>query len=198
MLPNSLHRFAHHHRHRGIVLIVALILLLVISAGSTVGVKLAMNSSAIATGLKGVNEAQQAADLALRWCELQVRLNLSGQPTATAVNFNLIAKGRGTPTDWQNYNTFTNNARPIPAIVMAAAGLPVMPQPLCMAMESDAWAGIPEDDKNKTGANSSYPEYRNYQITVRGLSRDFAENIAGETRGSEVWLQANLAVSARN
>jgi Tfp pilus assembly protein PilX len=180
------------------VLIVALLLLLVISAGSTVGVRLAMNSSAIASGLRGANEAQQAADLALRWCELQVRLTLSGQAAAPAANFNLIAKGRASATDWQTFETFSANALPIPAVVMAAAGLPAMPTPLCMAMESDAWAGIAEDDKNKTGANSSSPEYRNYQITVRGMSRDFVENTAGEDRGSEIWLQSNLAVSARN
>lgn len=181
----------------GVVLIVALILLLVISIGSTVGVRLAMNSSAIATGLRGVNEAQQAADLAVRWCELQVRLSLSGQAPAGVANFNLIGKGRAKGTDWQNFDTFTNNARPIPAAVMAAAGFPAMPAPQCMVMESDAWAGTPEDDKNKTGANSSSPEYRNFQITSRGMSRDFVTS-PGEDRGSEVWLQVNLAVSARN
>jgi Tfp pilus assembly protein PilX len=182
-----------------VVLIVALLLLLVISVGSTVGVRLAMNSSAIATGLRGANEAQQAADLALRWCELQVRLIVSGQPAvANPDNFNLIGKGRAKDTDWQDFNNFNNNARPIPAAVMAAAGIPAIPPPLCMAMESDAWAGTPEDDKNKTGVNSSWPEYRSFQITVRGMSRDFVEGTNGEDRGSEVWLQSNLAVSARN
>lgn len=197
-MRTSIHRRTPSRRAPGVVLIVALLLLLVISVGSTVGVRLAMNSSAIAAGLKGANEAQQAADLALRWCELQVRLTLSGQAAAPAANFTLIAKGRGTANDWQNFDTFTNNSRPIPAAVMATAGMPAMPAPRCMAMESDAWSGAPEDDKNKTGANSSSPEYRNFQITVRGMSRDFVENTNGEDRGSEVWLQTNLAVSARN
>ena len=59
MLKRSLHS-SRPHSH-GIVLVVALVLLLVVSIGSTVAVRLALNSSAIAVGLRGANEAQQAA-----------------------------------------------------------------------------------------------------------------------------------------
>lgn len=198
LTPRSIPTLRSKRQSTGVVLLVALILLLVISIGSTVGVKVAMNSSSIAIGLRGTNEAQQAADLALRWCEMQVRLAVSGQAAAPAANFNLIPKGRALITDWQDFGDFSTNARPVPGIVMAAAGFPALPVPQCMVMESDAWAGLPEDDKNKTGANSSAPEYRNFQVTVRGLSRDFVEGTNGEDRGSEVWLQSNLAISARN
>jgi hypothetical protein len=63
--------------------------------------------------------------------------------------------------------------------------------------ELDGWSARPEDDKDKTGANSSTPEYRSYRITVRGLSRDFNADTPGETRGGEVWLQSNLAISSK-
>lgn len=185
------------HRSQGIVLVVALVLLLVVSIGSTVAVRLALNSSAIAVGLRGANEAQQAADLALRWCELQLRLTVAGNPAADTQNFKLLTKGQIASDAWNNFATFKANSTELPQGVLGAAGVPPTQSPRCMVQELDAWAGMPEDDKDKTGANSSTPEYRNYSITVRGLSRDFSDAIPGETRGSEVWLQTNLAISSK-
>lgn len=183
---------------RGIVLVVALVLLLVVSIGSTVAVKLALNSSSIAIGLRGANEAQQSADLALRWCELQLRQTVAGVAAANADNFNLIPKGSMAEDAWSDFQSFDNNSRPIPQVILAAAGMAAPPRaPRCMIQELDAWSGRPEDDKDKTGANSSTPEYRNYRITARGLSRDYNDNTAGETRGAEVWLQSNLAVTSK-
>lgn len=184
-------------RPHGIVLVVALVLLLVVSIGSTVAVRLALNSSSIAIGLRGANEAQQAADLALRWCELQLRLTVAGDPAADTQNFKLLNKGQVPGDAWANFETHMANSLELPPAVLGAAGIQPAQPPRCMVQELDAWAGMPEDDKDKTGANSSTPEYRNYRITVRGLSRDFNDNTPGETRGSEVWLQSNLAISSK-
>jgi type IV pilus assembly protein PilX len=193
MRSRPLHR---PHSH-GIVLVVALVLLLVMSIGSTVAVRLALNSSSIAVGLRGANEAQQAADLALRWCELQLRLTVAGDPAADTQNFKLLPKGQVPDGAWSNFETHRVNSLELPPAVLGAAGIQPAQPPRCMVQELDGWAGMPEDDKDKTGANSSTPEYRNYRITVRGLSRDFNEDTPGETRGSEVWLQSNLAISSK-
>ena len=187
----------HRPQPRGIVLVVALVLLLVMSIGSTVAVRLALNSSSIAVGLRGANEAQQAADLALRWCELQLRLTVAGDPAADTQNFQLLPKGRVPDGAWSNFETHMANSLELPPAVLGAAGIQAAPSPRCMVQELDGWASMPEDDKDKTGANSSTPEYRNYRITVRGLSRDFNEDTPGATRGGEVWLQSNLAISSK-
>jgi Tfp pilus assembly protein PilX len=198
--PDLLQRRTRRNRNaRGIVLIVALVLLLVISMGSTVGVRLAMNSSAIATGLKGATEAQQLADLGLRWCELQARLAAAGQPAAGIANLNIPPADTVREDAWENFATFDATARPISGQVLAAAGMPAATPPQCMVIESKTWPGVFEDDKNMSGVMSSkgVSAVRKYQITVRGMSRDFIENTNGEDRGSEVWLQSTLILNQR-
>jgi type IV pilus assembly protein PilX len=185
------------NRSRGVVIVIALILMVVIGLGSTAAIRLAMTGSAIATGLKANNEAQQAADLALRWCELQVRQVLAGAAAPGLANFNMVAKGRLPDTAWQDFEVYAANARPVPQVVLNNAGMQVANSaPTCLVQESQALAGVPEDQNNLTGANSPNGP-RMYSITVRGMSRDFVENTDAEDRGSEVWQQVTLVVRPR-
>lgn len=182
-------------------MIIALILMVVIGIGSTASLRLAMTGSEIASGLRASNEAQQAADLALRWCELQVRRVAAGEAPPAAANFQMVGKGELAETAWQDYRLFTQNSRPVPGVLLNDAGmLAGNVAPRCMVQESSVLAATPEDDKDQTGANSSFSLYRIFTITVRGMSRDFVEDVDGDgtARGGEVWQQSTLAVSPRN
>lgn len=186
------------HRSQGLVLVVALILMAAIGIASTAAMRLALTGSAIAMGLRAQNEATQAAEVALRWCEVQTRLRASGAANGLSNDFTLIEADQATDNLWQTLATFTARSRPVPALIMAAAGMPALAAnqlPRCLAQESNELKSLePASDGNLDFKNNTF---RQFLITVRAFSPDFRTGTDGEDGGSEVWIQSTLIWSSR-
>lgn len=188
------------HRQQGLVLVVALILMAVIGVASTAAMRLALTSSTIALGLRAQNEATQAAEVALRWCEVQARLRASGAVNGLSNDFALleVPATAETPLFWETLASFTARSRPVPAAIMAAAGMPGLAAnqlPRCLAQESvDHKKDIAVSDGDLSSKNNVF---RQFVITVRAFSPDFRTGTNGEDGGSEVWLQSTLIWSSR-
>lgn len=140
-MRTNLHLSHRHHRQRGLVLVVALMLMAVIGISSTAAMRLALTGSTIALGLRAQNEATQAAEVALRWCEVQTRLRASGAVNGLSADFALLEAPPSTNIRplWETLAGFTANARPVPAPIMAAAGMPALAAnqlPLCLDRKS--------------------------------------------------------------
>lgn len=196
------HRPQHHHHHRqqGLVLVVALILMAVIGVASTAAMRLALTGSAIAMGLRAQNEATQAAEVALRWCEVQTRLRASGAVNGLSNDFALLEAPPDPKTRplWETLAGFTANSRPVPAAIMAAAGMPALDAnqlPRCLAQERDDIKAVVAADGDLEATNNTF---RQFLITVRAVSPDFRTGTDGEDGGSEVWIQSNLIWSSRS
>lgn len=199
MRPNHRPPLRHHHRQRGLVLVVALILMAVIGISSTAAMRLALTGSTIAMGLRAQNEATQAAEVALRWCEVQTRLRASAGVNGISNDFALLEADQNTDNLWQTLAGFTNNSRPVPALIMAAAGMPALAAnqlPRCLAQEGNGFkrSDIPADGNLDSKNNT----YRQFLITVRAFSPDFRTGTNGEDGGSEVWMQSTLIWSSRS
>lgn len=200
MRTHHRHQHHHHHRQQGLVLVVALILMAVIGVASTAAMRLALTGSAIAMGLRAQNEATQAAEVALRWCEVQTRLRASGAANGLSNDFALLEA----PPDpkirplWETLAGFTANSRPVPAAIMAAAGMPALDAnqlPRCLAQERDDIKAVVASDGDLEATNNTF---RQFLITVRAVSPDFRTGTDGEDGGSEVWIQSNLIWSSRS
>lgn len=187
------------HRPQGLVLVVALILMAAIGIASTAAMRLALTGSAIAMGLRAQNEATQAAEVALRWCEVQTRMRASGAVNGLSNEFTLIEADQATDNLWQTLATFTARSRPVPALIMAAAGMPALAAnqlPRCLAQESN---GLKSSEPAISDGNLDFKNstFRQFLITVRAFSPDFRTGTDGEDGGSEVWIQSTLIWSSR-
>lgn len=105
------------HRQQGLVLVVALILMAVIGVASTAAMRLALTGSSIALGLRAQNESTQAAEVALRWCEVQTRLRAAGAVNGISLDFKLVEADQNTDDLWQNLDDFTERSMPVPAVI---------------------------------------------------------------------------------
>ena len=170
---------------RGFVLVVALILMGIMGLVSTAAIRMALQGDTVSIGLRSINLTSQAAEIGLRWCELQARLAYSSNPASQVVVQGQNGSGTQAPNLWQAINTFQANAVTVPNVVMNAAGLtnfPALPQ--CLV----------EEDFTVLFDSSEAAETRTYVSTVRAFSPDY--NRQGANRvGSEVWVQSSLYLS---
>lgn len=180
--PSPLHR-----RAQGFVLVVALVLMAIMGVVSTAAIKLALQGDSVSIGLRSVNLTSQAAEIALRWCELQARLADAGNAGGLVAVQGVQGNGTQAPNLWQAVGTFENRAVSVPNGILNGAGLtnfPAMPRCLIEYDHSvffDAGSG-------------STAQTRVYVSTVRAFSPDY--NRQGADRvGSEVWLQSRLFLS---
>ncbi len=172
----------------GFVLVIALILMAVMGILSTAGIRLALQGDTVSLGLRSVNLTTQAAEIGLRWCELQARMS-DRQNTGSQVIIKESGAG-GSPTLWQSVTTFEANAVSVPNTVMTAAGLTNFPTaPRCI-VETET-LNMPLISESAVAATITP---RSYVSTVRAFSPDY--NRQGSDRiGSEVWLQSRLILS---
>jgi Tfp pilus assembly protein PilX len=182
--PSPLHR-----RAQGFVLVVALVLMAIMGVVSTAAIKLALQGDSVSIGLRSVNLTSQAAEIALRWCELQARLADAGNAGSLVAVQGVQGNGTQAPNLWQTVGNFENNAVTVsvPPAILNGAGLtnfPVMPRCLVEYDHSvffDAGSG-------------STAQSRVYVSTVRAFSPDYTRQGANRV-GSEVWLQSRLFLS---
>jgi Tfp pilus assembly protein PilX len=154
---------------RGFSLIIAMLMLAVIGLASAAIMRNATSGDQVAINNRLQTQAGQYAQLALRFCEMQ----LAQAPAARSATLFDAA----TPAAWTTRSYWTtsgsNSAHTLSATDMASSVQPrVAPQ--CM-MEGTALPHV-------------------YTVTARGFSPDFhADSGTGATRsGSVVWVQATV------
>lgn len=186
LLPQLIHRV---HPQRGIVLVVALVMMAVIAVSSAIAIKLSMSGGMIASSLRGNNLAMQAAEAGLRWCELQARLAVRGQPSQ------VVIQGETLPDQelWRTLGNFSNNAivTVAPQVVLATNGLINYPRmPECVVQRQSLRPPLAAETP---GLPSAKDQNEVLLITVRGFSPDYRRN-GNDSTGGEVWLQSTLYI----
>ena len=180
--PPSSHRAT---KQSGVVLIIALVMLVVIGLASVSIIRTASNADAVSENARRQNQAMQAAQAALLYCEQQIADNkLSPAAATTGVqNWETFA-------NWKN--TMGNNTRArggpllVPVKSLTTSGVSggrysnVLPLPKCMA-------------QNKTVSGDTV-----IVVTAIGYSDDFVANSTnGQTQaGAMVWLQSFVRFAA--
>lgn len=170
------------HAQQGVALIVAMIMLVIIGLMSASLMRGSITTDLVALNARTQNQAQQYAELALRWCERQALDEANG----TVTNFVLAASTTGTD-HWESIANWgsgggTKVAKDVPDSVLASSDTPVSPShaPECMA-EYVALADSTQAVK----------------VTARGFSPDYNPDASGRAKtGSVVWLQSVLQIGS--
>ena len=155
---------------RGFSLIIAMLMLAVIGLASAAIMRNATSGDQVATNNRLQTQAGQYAQLALRFCEMQ----LAQAPAARGATLFDPA----TPAAWATQSRWTtsgsNSAHTLSATDMGSSSVQPRVAPQCM-MEGTALPHV-------------------YTVTARGFSPDFrADSGTGATRsGSVVWMQATI------
>lgn len=166
-------------RQQGIVLIVVLIMLVVIGLASAYTMRQSINADSIAQNVRSEALAQEAAQIALRFCERQA----TGQPATIKA----AETGQATDGHWNNLAHWQGQGGDSAPTTLQAADV------------ADATASFTPSTLPQCMA-----EYRTFGagqqvvvVTARGFSPDYEQDAAGNTtRGSVVWLQSTLQVQA--
>lgn len=153
----------------GFSLIIAMLMLAVIGLASAAIMRNATSGDQVATNNRLQTQANQYAQLALRFCEAQLA-QASAARSATLLD-------AATPAAWTAQRNWTaSGSRPAHTLSAADIGSSVQPRvpPQCL-MEATALPHV-------------------YTVTARGFSPDFrADGRTGATRsGAAVWLQATV------
>jgi type IV pilus assembly protein PilX len=156
-------------RASGFSLIIAMLMLAVIGLASAAIMRNATSGDQVANNNRLQTQANQYAQLAMRYCEAQ----LASPLTARSASVFPLAS----PPSWtQQRNWATQGPRTAHTLVARDIGSAVQPRvaPQCM-MESAGVANV-------------------YTVTARGFSADFrADPRTGSTlNGSSIWLQATV------
>jgi type IV pilus assembly protein PilX len=168
----------------GVVLVVALILLMVLSILASVSVRGASSTEQVANQTRLKALAQQAAEAALRFCEVQVQSNaLDGTkgfvPQAAPV-------GAGTKYSWETLaNWDATDAATNPFV--ATGNLKNV------AFSAAGDAGANTYFKRPPECMSQYLTVGNTKVfvtTARGFGPEVAAKDGTVPKGSEVWLQS--------
>jgi len=152
----------------GVALIVALVVLVVIGLASAAVMRGALSSDLVANNARVQTLANQAAQVALRYCEAQlVAGTIAPRPAAT-------------PLEWETFTNWTDSAmkHDVPEEYLKSELSTYWPSqmPQCMAQYSTAGTAT------------------TIVVTARGFSPDFAADTNGSTlSGSVAWLQYILA-----
>jgi hypothetical protein len=194
-----LRRAAQAKPPRGFVLVIALIILAVVGLISTASIRLALNGDTASQALRSNGSTQQAAEAALRWCELQVRQALWDVEKKKPVAFDV----RPPPDtdevamDATKIDMFKKYAVPVPLNVLNNAGLVAFKNPpQCLAQRRALAA--PLGSANVNAANMldiASPEkvMDVVQVTTRAFSPDFSDT-AGSASGGDVWIKSTMIV----
>ena len=158
---------------RGFSLIIAMLMLAVIGLVSAAIMRNATSGDQVANNNRLQTQANQYAQLALRFCESQLALGASSRSVAL--------QPVTAPEAWTVQRNWTTTGKALAhTLVAAEIGSPVLPRvpPQCL-MEATAVPNI-------------------YTVTARGFSADFkADPGTGATRnGSAIWLQATIYAEA--
>ena len=170
---------------RGIVLIMSLIMLIVISMLATMSMRNASSSEAVSAAVRTTMLANQAAEVALRFCEtttVQVRLG-----TPAPAGFNIL--NTSTPPLWQSTTNWDQVTTSVFLVPLTSVNNPdgfatYTRSPECMVER------VPVVTSLGTVSNTS-----TYVITARGFGPEVASTAGIRPVGSEVWLQSTIELN---
>jgi type IV pilus assembly protein PilX len=179
-------------RERGVVLVIALVMLVVISMLATFSIRNSTSSEAIAGNVRTAQMAQQAAEIALRYCEdTVVDFFRNGTPLPAGFNVHVAATPLASqePDNWDKVLNADPAMRelvlvPEELVTNADMGTTFKRVPECMVET------IPTVNTASTALTYS----RTFVVTARGFGPEVAAANAARSRpeGSEVWLQSTL------
>lgn len=185
--------------NRGVTLIVAMILLVVISLTAAVTVRGSASSEQISNNARSQGLALEAAESALRYCEIGVTnqvISLGASPTATISPFHTLTIGNppngATPT-WAITTNWDNT--PVAAITVP---LYTLDDPVLTATESGVTKGSNKFQGIYQRAPECIAQYAGNStatLVIHVVARGFGPevtNAAGRPNGSEVFLQSTL------
>jgi len=160
-------------KQQGIVLVVVLVMLVVIGLASAFTMKQGINSDAVSQNVRAEALAQEAAQIALQFCEQQAAAD------KTKIK---VAHNQGHWNDLANWQKASGDSVPTTlddksfASANASFAPKVMPQ--CMAEYSPLNAKV-------------------VLVTARGFSPDYEQDATSRQtlRGSVVWLQSTIRLN---
>lgn len=161
---------------RGVSLIIAMLMLVVIGLASAAIIRNATSADRAVNNNRLQTQANQFAQVALKFCESQVLLAVVPGGPAPIVH---VVRPNVSPANWTVKANWFNAGitHTLTSAEMTGATMPkVFPQ--CMAEQAGANAKI-------------------FTVTARGFSDDFTEdtNDHSTISGSVIWLQSTIQVS---
>lgn len=158
--------------HRGVALIVSLVMLALISLTAMAVMRAAQGVDSAASSMRIQLQAQQAAELALRWCERQL---LQPNPAVT------VHEPPDTGALWERFDNWSGSmalAATVPAELLSGAASPsYLPQ--CLAERRVLPGGGEVVD-----------------VTARGFSHNYQPDALGRTRlGAAAWSQSTVLLA---
>jgi type IV pilus assembly protein PilX len=172
---------------RGVVLIVVLVMLVIIGFMSVSVMRGAVEADQMSNSNRAQNQASEAAQLALRYCETAI---LTADPTLT---IRAAPANNDTPMLWLTKANWVGDqalALEVPAAALKPTGMgSTLKRPQCLAQFGPlaiaaAGAGVGNTDQ--------------VILTVRGFSADYTQDSTSNTlqSGSVVWLQSTILRTA--
>lgn len=178
-------------KNRGVVLVMTLVILVVVSLLALMSVRNSITNEKISGGVRAQALANQAAELALRYCEQSIVSGYSTSPTFASTTFNVstqvlpyssVPRWQST-TVWDSASTATFV---VPLAVVNPSGLLATYRrpPECMVEPVPGYRG------NSVSTTASFV------VTARGFGPEVAAADTARTRpdGTEVWLQSTIVL----
>jgi type IV pilus assembly protein PilX len=186
MFSCSIQQSLRHCRKRtqqGVTMIVAMVMLVVIGLMSVSVMRSSLNADLIANNVRDQILAEQAANIALRYCEKRSTV-AANVLTPTDNDANPLTPS---PPYWSTFANWKNGdaaykATKVPLDILKSGDSSFWPSkyPECLA----------ENSVMNNGKGTAI-----VIVTARGFSTDYTEDSAGRTKtGSVVWLQSVLRV----
>jgi type IV pilus assembly protein PilX len=186
-------------RQRGVVLIIALVMLVVVSLLASFSVRNAVSSEAVSGNVRTTQLANQAAEIALRYCEDKTVTYIKAWPAppAAAIAYPatiaagpiLLAYSPGraiNSTIWDNTATSTTTVISIPATAVNQGAIDTFQRvPECMV------ENMPVVNAASTGLDTT----STFLVTARGFGPEVQPSAnRGRPTGTEVWLQSTIQI----
>ena len=180
-------------RQRGVVMIVILIVLGLLSVAAVSNLRSASSTENIAGNLRLTELATQAAETALRHCEILAITNANGGSLPTKIDWSKVSNWDSPSVKPELLKLSEVNPSGISPIYLRP--------PECMVeslTELDtnlpvlSTDGLTVVSKDGTAKNSK----SSYRITARGFGPEVAADISrSRPNGTEVWLQSDIYIN---
>ncbi len=171
-------------RERGVVLIIALVMLVVISMLAALSIRNAQSTEGVSGNVRTTQLANEAAEIALRFCESAVAANAqSGATLPTGMVISGVPAGTPLGVVTSNWDSTRTGIYQLPTTAVNNATLATYSRmPECVIERLQV--------VSSTGALTTTTTYL---ITARGFGPEVADG-TGRPDGTEVFLQSTLEV----
>lgn len=171
---------APRRRQSGITLAIMLVMLVIISLTSVAVIRGSISADRVSNNLRQQTSANQAAQMALRYCESQIGLAPPGVPIQDAP----VSPARPAWETFANWLPGSTMVAVVPESHLPSTDVAVRPGkvPQCLAERSNVGAGAAAGEA--------------IIVTARGFSPDYTEDedTGISKSGSVVWLQSAVTM----